>query len=80
MNVMAEFRKGDKVEWDSHDGTAIGEVLKKITSDTEATGRTFARPRTTRSTSSAVRRAAARRCTSRALSGSERADCALRGE
>jgi Hypervirulence associated proteins TUDOR domain len=37
---MAEFRKGDKVEWDSHDGTAIGEVLKKITSDTEAAGRT----------------------------------------
>jgi hypothetical protein len=40
MNVMAEFRKGDKVEWDSHGGTAVGEVLKKITSDTEAAGRT----------------------------------------
>ena len=34
------FRKGDKVEWDSHGGTAIGEVVRKITSDTEAGGRT----------------------------------------
>ena len=34
------FRKGDKVEWDSHGGTAVGEVLRKITSDTEAGGRT----------------------------------------
>jgi Hypervirulence associated proteins TUDOR domain len=37
---MAEFKKGDKVEWDSHGGTAVGEVIKKITSDTEAAGRT----------------------------------------
>ena len=38
---MAEktFRKGDKVEWDSHGGTAQGKVLKKITSETEAGGR-----------------------------------------
>jgi Hypervirulence associated proteins TUDOR domain len=38
---MAEksFRKGDKVEWDSHGGTAIGKVLRKITSETEAGGR-----------------------------------------
>ena len=34
------FRKGDKVEWDSHGGTAEGTVEKKITSDTEAAGRT----------------------------------------
>lgn len=34
------FRKGDKVEWDSHGGTAVGEVEKKITSRTEAGGRT----------------------------------------
>jgi hypothetical protein len=34
------FRKGDKVEWDSHGGTAVGEVVRKITSDTEAGGRT----------------------------------------
>jgi hypothetical protein len=37
---MAEFKKGDKVEWDSHGGTAVGKVVKKITSDTEAAGRT----------------------------------------
>ena len=39
---MAEksFRKGDRVEWDSHGGTAVGKVKKKITSDTEAAGRT----------------------------------------
>jgi hypothetical protein len=39
---MAEksFRKGDKVEWDSHGGTAVGTVLKKITERTEAGGRT----------------------------------------
>ena len=38
---MAEksFRKGDRVEWDSHGGTAVGKVKKKITSDTEAAGR-----------------------------------------
>jgi hypothetical protein len=38
---MAEkFKKGDRVEWDSHGGTAVGEVLREITSDTEAAGRT----------------------------------------
>ena len=34
-----KLRKGDKVEWDSHGGTAEGEVEKKITSETEAGGR-----------------------------------------
>lgn len=34
------FRKGDRVEWDSHGGTAIGTVEKKITERTEAGGRT----------------------------------------
>jgi len=34
------FRKGDRVEWDSHGGTAVGEVVRRITSDTEAGGRT----------------------------------------
>jgi len=33
------FRKGDKVEWDSHGGTAKGKVLRKITSETDAGGR-----------------------------------------
>ena len=39
---MAEktFRKGDNVEWDSHGGTAAGWVLRKITTETEAGGRT----------------------------------------
>jgi hypothetical protein len=42
MSVMAKttFKKGDRVEWDSHGGTAVGEVLRKITADTEAAGRT----------------------------------------
>lgn len=35
-----QFRKGDRVRWRSHGGYAEGEVLKKITSDTEAGGRT----------------------------------------
>ena len=34
-----EFKKGDKVEWKSHGGTAEGEVEKKITSDTHAAKR-----------------------------------------
>jgi hypothetical protein len=37
---MAEFKKGDKVEWNSHGSKAKGEVKRKITSDTEAAGRT----------------------------------------
>lgn len=37
---MSEFSEGDKVRWKSHGGWGEGEVLKKITSDTEAAGRT----------------------------------------
>ena len=37
---MTEFKKGDKVEWHSHGSTAIGTVERKITSETEAAGRT----------------------------------------
>ena len=37
---MTEFSKGDRVEWDSHGGTAVGTVERRITSDTEAGGRT----------------------------------------
>ena len=33
------FKKGDRVEWSSHGGTAVGTVERKITSDTEAGGR-----------------------------------------
>jgi len=35
-----DFTKGDKVSWNSHGGQAHGEVTKKITSETEAAGRT----------------------------------------
>jgi hypothetical protein len=35
-----EFTTGDKVEWDSHGGTAVGNVEEKITHDTEAAKRT----------------------------------------
>jgi hypothetical protein len=35
-----EFHKGDRVTWKSHGGTAEGEVVEKITKDTEAAGRT----------------------------------------
>jgi hypothetical protein len=35
-----EFKKGDHVTWNSHGGTAEGSVKRKITSDTEAAGRT----------------------------------------
>ena len=37
-----ELKKGDKVEWSSHGGKAIGKVEKKITERTEAAGRTVA--------------------------------------
>lgn len=39
---MAEgtFANGHKVEWNSHGSTAVGVVLKKITSRTDAGGRT----------------------------------------
>lgn len=38
---MAEdLKKGDHVTWNSHGGTAEGRVDRKITSDTEAAGRT----------------------------------------
>ncbi|MHA7651394.1 hypervirulence associated TUDOR domain-containing protein [Mycobacterium sp. ML4] len=35
-----ELRKGDKVEWRSHGNDVKGTVERKITSDTEAAGRT----------------------------------------
>jgi hypothetical protein len=33
------FKKGDKVEWNSHGSKAVGKVERKITSETEAAGR-----------------------------------------
>lgn len=35
-----ELKKGDHVTWSSHGSTAEGAVERKITSDTEASGRT----------------------------------------
>ena len=32
---MADLKKGDKVSWSSHGGTAHGKVEKKVTSDTK---------------------------------------------
>jgi Hypervirulence associated proteins TUDOR domain len=40
--MTKEFFRGDQVEWSSHGGEATGEVEKKITSRTEAAGRTVA--------------------------------------
>ncbi|MEV0355101.1 DUF2945 domain-containing protein [Nocardia sp. NPDC050697] len=40
MSKDRSFSKGDKVEWKSHGSTAEGKVEEKITSDTEAAGRT----------------------------------------
>ena len=37
---MAQFSRGDKVRWKSHCGEATGVVVRKITSDTQAAGRT----------------------------------------
>lgn len=37
---MSELHKGDKVTWQSHGNTVKGTVEEKITSDTEAAGRT----------------------------------------
>jgi hypothetical protein len=40
--MTKSFKKGDRVEWDSHGGTAVGTVEQKITERTEAGGRTVA--------------------------------------
>ena len=37
---MTEFKQGDKVKWKSHGGEALGHVERKITSETQAAGRT----------------------------------------
>ncbi len=38
--MTRSFKKGDKVEWNSHGSVAIGTVERKITSRTEEAGRT----------------------------------------
>lgn len=37
---MSELKKGDEVTWKSHGGEAVGKVVDKITTETEAGGRT----------------------------------------
>jgi hypothetical protein len=37
--MAQDFKKGDRVTWNSHGGTAEGEVVRKITEDTQAAGR-----------------------------------------
>jgi hypothetical protein len=37
---MVRFKQGDQVTWRSHGSEATGEVVREITSDTEAAGRT----------------------------------------
>ncbi len=39
MSGDETFKKGDKVEWKSHGSKAEGEVVERITSETEAGGR-----------------------------------------
>ncbi len=38
--MSSDFKKGDKVQWQSHGSTVTGTVEEKITSDTETAGRT----------------------------------------
>jgi hypothetical protein len=38
--MAAEPNKGDEVTWNSHGNTVEGTVVKKITSETEESGRT----------------------------------------
>ncbi|MBA2936147.1 DUF2945 domain-containing protein [Sphingomonas sp. CGMCC 1.13654] len=39
---MAKVKAGDRVEWNSHGGTAEGEVVKKVTRRTSVKGHTVA--------------------------------------
>jgi hypothetical protein len=38
--MAKDLKTGDKVEWNSHGGKGVGKVEKKITTETEAAGRT----------------------------------------
>ena len=60
-----DLKKGDHVTWKSHGGTAEGTVERKITSDTEASGRTVRASKDEPAVrGDAARRAGAPRCTS----------------
>lgn len=38
MSETKSLKKGDKVSWSSHGGTAKGKVVKKLTSETDIKG------------------------------------------
>ena len=38
--MAKDLKKGDKVEWKSSGGTSVGEVKKKLTSETKIKGHT----------------------------------------
>ena len=38
--MTKDFKKGDRVRWDAGNQSSVGTVERKITSDTEAGGRT----------------------------------------
>ncbi len=38
--MTSEFKKGDRVRWDAGNQSSVGTIERKITSDTEAGGRT----------------------------------------
>jgi hypothetical protein len=61
--MSEDFKKGDRVIWKSHGGNAEGDVLQKITDDSELAGRKVRASTDIRSTSCAATRAAVRQCT-----------------
>ena len=40
--MAKDLKPGDKVKWSSHGGTAVGKVVKKLTSRTKIKGHTVA--------------------------------------
>lgn len=38
--MTSQFKKGDRVRWDAGNQSSVGTIERKITSDTEAGGRT----------------------------------------
>jgi hypothetical protein len=63
--MSQEFKKGDRVTWNSHGGSAEGEVLRKILRTPSWPAGRCGLARMIRNTSYAATRAVARRCTNR---------------
>jgi Hypervirulence associated proteins TUDOR domain len=61
--MSQEFKKGDRVAWRSHRGKAEGEVLRKITEDTELVGRKVRASKDDPQYPYAATRAVAKQCT-----------------